>query len=153
MGSRRAGERGATSILTYTLLLVVVVLLVSGLLIGVGGFVERQQERAVRSQLDTVGNRLASDLATADRLAGTAGGDRVRLRSSLPETVGNARYRIDIRGVGNATDDRSRLVLRSENPDVQATVTARTALPVNGSVAGGTVWIEHDGGRLEVTDG
>lgn len=151
MRSRRSsGGRGATSVLTYTLLLVVVVLLVSGLLVGVGGFVERQQERAVRSQLDTVGNRLASDLSTADRLAGTAGGDRVRLQSSLPDTVGSARYRVDVR---NATGDRSRLVLRSENPDVRATVTVRTTLPVEGSVAGGAVWIEYDGGRLEVTDG
>jgi hypothetical protein len=150
MGSRRVDARGATSILTYTLLLVVVVLLVSGLLIGVGGFVERQQERAVRSQLDTVGNRLASDLATADRLAGPAGGDQIRLQSPLPETVGNARYRIDVR---NVSGDRSRLVLRSQNPDVLTTVTVRTTLPVEGNVTGGAVWVEYDGGRLEVTDG
>lgn len=146
------GPRGTTSALNYVLLLVVVALLVSGLFVGISSFVESQEERAVRSQLRTVGTRLAADVATANRLATTVGGDRVRLRSELPDTAGGNHYRIRTRDIGG---NRSQLVLRSRTADVRTTVTVRSAVPVTGTASGGSVVVEYDSatGQLVVSDG
>lgn len=146
------GRRGATTILNYALLLGIVTLLVAGLLVGISGFVESQQERAVRSQLDTVGNRLAADIGTTSRLVETAGGDRVRLRSELPDTVGGSQYRV---GIANLSSDRYRLVLRSSQPEVRTTVTVRSSVPISGTVSGGQLVIRYDSDarELEVTNG
>jgi hypothetical protein len=137
VGSR--DSRGTTTALNYVLLLTVVALLVSGLFIGIRSFVESQEEQAVRSQLRTVGTQFAADIATANRLATTAGGDRVRLRSDLPDTAGGNNYRITARDIGG---NRSQLVLRSHSADVRTTVTVRSAVPVTGAASGGSVLVE-----------
>ncbi|MFB6189505.1 MAG: hypothetical protein ABEI57_06445, partial [Halapricum sp.] len=88
-------RRGITGVLNYALLLVIVTLVVSGLLVGVSSVVQSQQERAIRTQLDTVGNRLASGVETANRLVETSGGDRVTLGVRLPDTVAGSHYTVE----------------------------------------------------------
>lgn len=145
-------RRGVTSILNYALLLVIVTLLVTGLLVGVSQVVESQHERAIRSQLDTVGNHVAADVGTANRLVESVGGDRVRLRTRLPDTVGGSHYRI---GTTNAGGDRYRIVLRSSDPVVRTTVVVRSPVPLTGNVSGGDVILRYDNesDQLVVTDG
>lgn len=147
----RRDRRGATTALNYALLLVIVSLLVAGLFVGVSDLVGSQQERAVRAGLETVGERLATDLATADRLVATTGGDEVRLSSSLPGTVGGATYRVTVTDPDPA-DDRVTLLLESTSPDVETTVTVRNRTPVAGSATGERVVVRYAGGRLEVAD-
>lgn len=142
-------SRGTTTILNYALLLAIVTLLVAGLLLGISGLVESQQERAVRSQLDTVGNQLAADIGTTSRLVETAGGDRVRLRTELPDSVGGTHYRVEITDLGS---NRSRIELRSSNPEVRASVDVRSSVDVTGTVTGGQLLIEYNGNELVVTD-
>lgn len=134
-------DRGATTALNYVLLLVIVALLVTGLLVGVSGLVENQRERAVRSQLETVGTRLAADVGTANRLVERPGGDTVQLRTDLPDGVGGAEYRIDVE---NAGGDRYRLVVVSPTTEVRTVTTVRSAVPVTGGAAGGRVVVEYD---------
>jgi hypothetical protein len=145
--SHQVGERAITSILNYALLLVIVTLLVAGLLVGVSGFVETQSERAVRSQLDTVGNQLAADIETASRLVGTAGGDQVSVDADLPDTVGGSHYRIE---ATNVSGDRYRLVLRSSKPAVETSVVVRSTVPVAGTAEGGRVSVAYDGNQNQL---
>lgn len=143
--------RGLTTTLNYVLILVIVALLVTGLLNGVGGFVLDQEERAVATQLETAGNRLAGDLQTATTLVETAGDDTtVRLRSRLPETVAGSQYRIAVSGSG----PKYELVLTATEPDVRATVVFRSSLDVHidgGTLSGGELVVEYNSGRLEVS--
>lgn len=150
--SHRTGSRGLTSILNYILLLLIVTLLVAGLLVGTSGLVLNEQEEALRTQLDTVGNRLASDIETATRLVETAGGDEVLLRTRVPDAVAGSHYRITITSVNG---DRYKLVLQSSDPEVRSVVPVRSTVPVTGSLSGGRVVIDYDSGndQLEVDNG
>lgn len=143
--------RGVTTALNYVLLIAIVTLMVSGLLVGVSELVYRQQDDAVRSQLDTVGNDLAGDIGTAERLVGTHGGDQVRLETRLPETVGGSQYRA---AVTNASGEKYNLVLRSDDPDLVVSVPFRSSIPVNGTASGGTVVVTYDAAndRLVIDD-
>lgn len=141
--------RSATTSLNYALLLVVVTLLVAGLLVGVSGFVESQQERAIRSQLDTVGNQLASDIGTANRLVERANGDSVRLRTEIPRSVGGSHYRVEITDLSG---NRSRLELYSSDPSVRTTVVVRSSVDVRGTVSGGQVVVEYESSELVVSN-
>jgi hypothetical protein len=132
-------------------MLAIVTLLVAGLLTGMGDLVQSQQERAVRSQLDTVGNRLAADIGTASRLVDRAGANQMRLRTEIPDTVGGSYYTVD---VTNLDGTRYRLELRSSDPEVRTTVEVRSPMPVRGSVSGGRLVIQYDSdsGELVVSD-
>ncbi len=147
--SRGSDCRSATTSLNYALLLVIVTLLVAGLLVGVSGFVESQQERAIRSQLDTVGNQLASDIGTANRLVERANGDSVRLRTEIPRSVGGSHYRVEITDLSG---NRSRLELYSSDPAVRTTVVVRSSVDLRGTVSGGQVVIEYESNELVVSN-
>lgn len=156
-GSRTGGnaDRAVTTALRYALLLVIVAVLVSGLFVGVGEFVETQQERAIGSQLETVGNRLAGDLATASRLVETGSGSAaeptVALRTRLPDTVAGSEYRIEVDGTG----PEYTLTLWSVDPVVEASVVVRSSTDIDTgtTVPGGRVLIEYDGSELVMNDG
>jgi hypothetical protein len=127
--------------------------MVSGLFVGVGELVANQQERAIATQLETVGNRLAADLGTANRLVETGSGPTadptVELRTRLPDTVAGSEYRVRVVGSG----PRYTLALRSFAPVVETTVVVRAPVGVDGSVSGGRVHIEYDGSGLVMHDG
>lgn len=140
-------DRALTTALNYVLLLGIVSILVSTLVFGVGALVTDQQERAVRSQLEVVGNRLANDLVTVDGVASQTDGS-VRLRSDLPERVVGGRYTVTVDD--GDVDGRYRLTLRSSDPDVEVRVTFRSQTPVEAvTVRGGPVDIAYDPGTSE----
>lgn len=135
-------ERGVSTTLGYALSLTVSMLLVSGLLIAGGGFVEDQRERTVRSELQVIGQQVSTDVATADRLASTAGaGDVVVVDRNLPEEVTGLRYTIAVE-----TDGSERyLILSTDSPDVSVRVNLATETTVaTTEVPGGDVRVVYD---------
>ena len=66
-------DRAVSATLGYVLVIGITTILISGLFLAAGGFVENQHERAIRAELEVVGNRLAADIAAVDRLALAAG--------------------------------------------------------------------------------
>ena len=145
-------NRGLSTVLNYVLMLAVVALLVSGLVFGVGTAVENRQQEALSSELDVVAQRLAADLATADRLVvETDGTGTVELTTDLPTRVVGSRYEITLADEG---DGRYRISLRSHEPEMSAEAHVRTKTDVaEGTIDGGDVRIAYtDSGKLEVTD-
>ena len=144
-------DRGVSTTLGYVLTLAITVVLVSGLLVAVGSFVSGQNERVTQSELDVVGQRLATDVEAVDRLAEAGGGGpntTVVVRSRLPETVAGRTYRIAINESG-----RDRLVLSARDPDVSVEMSVVTDFSVsNATLGGGPVRIAFDGGELEVSN-
>lgn len=140
-------SRGVTTALRYALLLAIVAILVSGLYVGVSDLVETQQERAIGSQLETVGNRLAADLGTASRLVETGEtSTTVELQTRLPDAVGGSEYVVDIDQLEDGPRYEYALTLRSVEPAVEASVVVRTTVPVReGTVPGGRLTVEYDG--------
>lgn len=153
---RPPGRRGVTVPTDYVLLVGITALLASGLLLGTGGFVADQQERAVRSGFEVVGNGLADDLTTADRLADSLGGPgRVELATDLPETVAGTTYLVTFEG-GEGRDGvyDYDVVLTSTDPEVSVRLPVRTRRPLTAdTLDGGAVELSGDATTLEVRDG
>lgn len=163
------GNRGVSTVVGYSITVIITTLLVTGLIIGIGGFVNDQRERAVRGELEVVGSQLASDLTALDQLVrgGVAtGGSPTSLtlesQRPLPSTAAGVSYRVSFedRTGGTGADV---VVLSTESPDVNVTARLATTeeVPVRPTrLAGGDVNITFDGsspppgaiGELVVTD-
>jgi hypothetical protein len=146
-------HRAVTVPVQYTLLLATLALLASGLFVGMGGFVTNEQSQAAQGALETIGERVASDLAAADRLAAPLDGTgEFSLAIDAPESVAGTTYTITIEdATGN--DDRSRLVLETVRPAVSVATEIETEVPLlEGSVSGGRLVVVYDpsSDRLEV---
>lgn len=135
-------ERAMSVPTNYVIMLAVVTILSSGLFVTASGFVVDQQEQAVRAGLEVIGNRLANDLAAADRLAqGTDAPGDLSVMVELPERAAGSTYTIVVDPTGNGADIR----LRTTRPEITVTVPVRTATPVSsGSVSGGTLVVTFD---------
>lgn len=151
-----AGDERAVSVTVgYVLTLAIGAVLLSGIVIGIGGVVDSQTERVVRGDLAVVGQTAVANLESADRLARAADADRpddadppvVAVDVDLPDRIAGRTYRI-------AVDNRS-ATLRTDDPEAVAEITHAAALPVEPSrVRGGPIRVRYDGstGRLEVTE-
>lgn len=143
-------DRGVSTALGYMLSLMVATLVVTGLFVAAGGFVEQQRDRAVRSEFRVVGQRVAADLLTTDRLARSAGDGHVRVESDVPRVVAGRQYTIRI----NATDHGSQVVLEMTDPDVVVRVPFRnqTAVATRNVTGGPLVFSYNESGGEVVVD-
>jgi len=141
-------DRGVSTVVSYVLLLGIVAILASALIGGFAPLVVNQQQGAAQSTLQVLGNDLAGDVESVDRLATEAGTNgTVVLRSRLPRTVAGSPYEITIERLG-ATGVYE---LRFHTVDfpTNTSVRVRTRVPVRertGSAAldGGTLRVRYD---------
>ena len=150
-GDRRFGRdaRAVSTTLGYVLALGITAVLVSGLLVAAGGFVEDQRERVVRSELEVVGQQVASGVSVTDRLVAASGSNtRASARLRLPEEVADREYTVRIVPDGSAYA----VDVRVEDPDQVVTVgfVTTTPLQTGTTVRGGTLLVSYDesGGHL-----
>lgn len=136
-------DRAVSVTVNYVMTITIATLLLSGLVVSAGGLIESQSEEAIRSELDVLGQQLAADIGSTDRLAAVAKGNdaEVRIESALPSRVAGTGYTIDVAG--------DTIVLRTTDPEVsvsvQFTVSDGTAVETERTVRGGNVLIEWDG--------
>ncbi|EMA01472.1 hypothetical protein SAMN05443574_112116 [Haloarcula vallismortis] len=144
-------NRAVSTTLSYTLSLAIASILVSGLLIAGGNFVESRQEQVIRDELEVIGQQVASDIARIDRLVVAADDDpTARLNHTFPTRVSGSSYRVSIDPAADA------LTLESTSPDVSVTVSLTTQTDLEASSADGgviTVLYDESNGRLEVRNG
>lgn len=141
-------DRAVSVTVNYVMTITIATLLISGLAVSAGGLIESQSERAIESELEVLGQQLAADVESADRLATVAGGANaeVRIETSLPTRVAGTGYDITV--------VESELVLRSTDPAISVTVplTVTNDLAEGRTIRGGDVVIGWSTGtdRLEV---
>ena len=130
----------------YVLTLAISTLLLSGLFIAGGSFVDTERERAAQGELSVVGERLAADLMTVDRLAGTAE-NRTELTVErpvrLPDRVSGAGYRISVTTTGTT----GTVTLESDRADatVEVPFRARSDTEIrNATLSGGDLRIRWE---------
>ena len=159
---RRAGsrtDRAVSITVNYVIVLGISAVLVSGLLVGAGGYVQDQRTNVVREELTVVAEQLATGISDADRLARADAQSRsVRVGVTLPARVAGESYRITVtnRSTPGGEPMRHELTLRSSRTDVSVTLTISTLVDLDeGSVGGGWVVVELDasGSTLVLTDG
>ena len=142
-------ERAVSVTVSYALNLVVATVLVAGLLTVTGGLVEDRRQSAIQSGLTVVGNRVAADLMSADRLVQAGSNPDVRIETVLPNRVAGSHYLLTV----NASASDPHLSLRSDDPAVTVNVSFRTTTTVrDGTISGGDLSIVLvDDGSLEVS--
>jgi hypothetical protein len=137
-------ERAVSTTVNYVLALAISSLLVSGLLIAGGNFVDGERQRVTSDELAVLGGQLAEGYVDADGLAETGSVDRLAVRVTLAERAAGSGYTVAVVNRSSPTTDPYRydLVLESEAADVSTTVSVRT----NRQAVETTV----DGGRVVV---
>jgi len=140
-------DRAVSVTVGYVLTLAISTLLLSGLFVAGGSFVESERERAAQGELTVVGERIAADLGTVDRVASSASPPREDLTVdrplTLPGRVSGTGYRIRI----EATGSTGTIALESEQADATVVVPFRTSEDVavrNATVDGGDLLIRWD---------
>ena len=144
-------SRGVSTTVGYVLNLGVATILVTTLLLSAGTLVEDQRERAARTELRVVGERVSANLAAADRLARASDGGSVRFAVRVPPRVVGSPYEIRLNQSGN-----ERVVLVAENPDVRVSVPfeSQTTVPAANHTGGDFVLVYNgsEGPELGVQD-
>lgn len=149
-------DRAVSITVNYVIALSITAVLISGLLIGAGGYVGDQRDRVVREELDVIAEQLAASVDDADRLSRAEARSRsVRVGVDLPRQVAGESYRIRITEVSDVTGQPTRheLALRSGGSDVSVTLTVSTRVDLQEATADGG-WIvvrtDTDGGGNDV---
>jgi hypothetical protein len=144
-------DRGVSTALGYVLGLIIVTVMITGLFITVGNVVEDQRETAIRSELRVLGNQIAGDITTVDRVALAKDNSTARLTRSLPENVAGTSYRIQLRYDGSPP---AKIELVSEHPEVSVTVRVVTGTTLaNSESSGGTLAVRHNGCIIGIGSG
>ncbi len=142
--------RGVSPVLAYTLTLTVATLLVGGLLISSGSFVDTQREQTAISELRVVGQQVSADISAADRLARTQGVDDVRVGREIPQDVVGSPYMIEVRETGGPTTPYLHLSTDQPNVTVAVGVASDTPVATDVTVDGGGIEVVYSGGEVVV---
>lgn len=141
-------DRATSTLLSYTLTLSIAALIVAGVLVSAGGFVDDEIERSARAELEVVGNRIASDVAAVDRLAMADADSTVRLSVALPTHVAGQSYRIEFVDLAGS---RASVNLSTTDPAIDVAVTVNLDNSIREtSLSGGDILLMYDGTQLEV---
>lgn len=143
-------DRAVSVTVGYVMTLAVSTLLLSGLFIAGGSFVETERERAAQGELTVIGERIAADLGTVDRLAASASSREeltINRSLTLPDRVSGTGYRIRI----EATNSAGTVALESDRTDATVEVPFRTSRNLsvrNATLNGGElrIWWDSDAG-------
>lgn len=142
MSGRR--DRGVSTALGYVLTLGITALLISGLLIGVTGVVDDRRTQTDRATMEIVGQRIAANLMSADRLAETDP-EQLVVAVDLPNRLSQSGYTVEVNG------SAEQLTLRVDGGRASATVSFVTTTTVrDGTVRGGDLRIVLTTDELEV---
>lgn len=138
-------RRAVSSTITYALTVAIVTILISGLVIAAGGLLDQQRERAVRSELGVVGERLAAELEGADGLVADHDAE-LRVSTTHPERLAGARYAVALVATDpGPCDQYPCLALNASDPDVSVTVALANETPVRTTrVPGGDVTVAYE---------
>lgn len=142
-------DRGVSSNVSYVLTLTIMTLLLSGLALSSGAIIDDERSRVMRAQLEVLGERLASDLTSADKLARRTGSDTtMQTTSDLPDQVVSRSYSIRIRSTGSNTYEIDMIAGTIETSiELYSLTDIQT-----GPTPGGPVEIVYTGSQLEVND-
>lgn len=144
-------SRGVSTTVNYVMTLGITTLLVIGLLVATGTYVEGHQEQTERMELTVVGQQLVGTLSSADGLAQSVDDGDFTVTRDLPDSVARKPYNVAIEKVGVQRYD---VTLATDDVDVTVQVTTRTTVE-EAEFTGGDVVVEYDAsgsGTLVVDD-
>ena len=141
-------DRAVSTALGYVLGLAIITALITGLFFATSEIVSEERERAAESELRVLGNRLAADITTVDRLALSSNDSRARLTRELPNSVAGSSYRIRLEHDGSRP---ATIELTASELDVSVSVPVMNGTAVaNSTSGGGGLVVGYDGQNIEL---
>jgi hypothetical protein len=141
-----AGDERAVSVaVNHVLAIGITTILITTLLFGAGNVLGQQSDRATQNQLRTIGDRLASQVTTAEAMAERRGGGVV-LETNHPNNIVGSGYTVELVNGSDCPDVGARGCLRLTMVDDGTT----TAIPVDVQVASPGLREEVSGGPIAI---
>jgi len=148
-------DRGVSVAVTHALTLGLTTLFITLLLTSAGGLLTAETESSTEQSLETVGERLATEIHHVDQLDD---GGNATVNADHPTQVGNSQYtvealdRTECRETSLIADDTDNPCLELHASDVGVTthvpIANETALETGNSTQGGTIEISSDGDEI-----
>lgn len=144
-------SRSVSVTLNYILVLSITAVLVTGLIIAGGSFVEDQREQVIEGELRIIGNHLAGNMEQVDRYVRANGSndpDVAYINQTFGNDVTGSTYQVTL----DERADTAQVVLNSTQPDVSVRVNATVQTPVDDTsfANGGSISVAYDGGQLVI---
>lgn len=137
-------RRAVSTTISYTLTLGITTLLITGLLIAGGTFLETHKDETTRTELTVISQQLAGLISSADGLAGSTDEGSFTMRRDLPDTVAESTYVIHITETAASSPPRFEYRLNLSAEGATDTVRVTTETPVHSPTA-------FNGGQVTVT--
>lgn len=136
-------ERAVSTTIGYALTLGVASLLITGLLIAGGGFLQNQREDTTETELEVIGEQISADISAADRLSAT-GANSVNITRNLPDAVTGSAYTVELHNK-SGSPRRTYLELTSADPEltVRVDVATNEAGLRNATIDGGAIEVSY----------
>lgn len=135
-------DRGVSITLNYILALGISALLVTGLLVAGGNFVQDQRERVIEGEMTIIGQHLASNMESVDRYANASDGDieAAYINQTFQSSVTGSSYSIQLE------ENPDQLVLQSNSPSVTVRIntTVEHDLDTDSFANGGSISVQYD---------
>lgn len=93
----QSDDRAVSIAVTHVLTIGITTILITGLLVGGSGLLRDEKADATRTELRTIGNRMASEISSAYYSADSGSSTETVVRLTHPEYVAGDNYRVEIR--------------------------------------------------------
>lgn len=143
-------ERAVSATIGYAITLGIASLLITGLLIAGGGFLQNQREDTTETELEVIGEQISADISAADRLSATDA-DSVNITRNLPDSVTGSAYTVELHNK-SGSPRRTYLELTSADPEltVRVDVATQEAGLRNATIGGGAIEVGYDNNDNEL---
>jgi len=153
-GTLADDDRAVSVAVNHVLAIGITTILITTLLFGAGNVLGQQSDRATQNQLRTIGDRLASQVTTAEAMAERRGGGVV-LETNHPNNIVGSGYTVELVSGTDCADVSSTGCLRLTVADDGTTVT--TPVDVSGpivrsEVSGGAIAIVYDASGVRLVE-
>lgn len=138
-------DRAVSTVVNYVAALGVMSVLVTGLVMAGGDYVQDQRQQTARAELEVIGQKVSGDLSAAARLARAGDTRSVVIERQFPETVSGQSYTIELTSTGSG---EPQLRLQTDSPTVLVAVPV--ALTEDGSSPVGFASATISGGNVEI---
>ncbi|WP_246999989.1 DUF7266 family protein [Halosolutus gelatinilyticus] len=151
-------DRALSITVTHVLTIGITTILISMLLVSAGTMLDSQTDRSAESSLETIGERIAGEIAAGDQIA-VGSSDDVTLTAEHPRRVAGSGYRVTLLESTHCdegpllTDETDCLRLTSSGSDVVVYVPLKVDTDVDheSSADGGLIEIRYDSDQDHIT--
>jgi hypothetical protein len=162
----KTDTRGAASQVVQVLTAGITALLISGLVLGAGTYLEGQQERATQEELNVVGERMASELSKVSAAA-DPGKNEITLNVNHVDDIAGEQYLVELTTeddpdnvcerrpgpVADAPESCLRLWVPTTDVEVVVGLGIDKGKVKRSTIVGGSVEIVYDGSRVTIKGG